>query len=438
MSVQTMRSSARFSLPAALLSSALFSSALLSTAVLLSACSGEAPRAPADAAAVRAGPPDLRESGTTPSLVERRYICPMHPHIVREQPGSCPICGMQLVPRTQDDAMAAETAAGVSLDPGLRQSLGIRVATAELRVLRASVQVPAQVVVDEHRISHLHTRVAGWVETLRVHAIGEPVEADAVLMEIYAPDLVAAQEDYLIALRAGGPGSRAQRAAGVRLRQLGMDDGFIEDLAKRGSSLLRVPIRAPRSGVLSQLNVRHGMYVEPSTVMLEIADLSRVWIRADVFPEQLDLVGQHKLVGEFRLPGVRDRTWHGALDYVYPSIDAITQTVHLRFAVDNPDGLLRPGSYMDASLRGEDPEPQLAVPSEALIRTADGDRVVLDEGDGRFRPQAVHAGQSADGWTSILHGLSEGQWVVVSGQFLLDSESALRAGLQRLGDEHAH
>lgn len=369
---------------------------------------------------------------------EPGYVCPMHPQVQRDAPGNCPICGMALVPRQRDAEPSA--APVVEVDGRLRQALGVRSAKVESRVLPARIEAPAQVVLDEHRLAHVHARVAGWVEVLKIHAIGERVAAGAVLLEIYAPDLVAAQEDYLIALRSGGAGSRQQQAAAVRLRQLGVGEDFIDALAKRGTSQLRVPVRAPRAGVLTQLNVRHGMYVEPSTVVVEIADVSQVWVRVDVFPEQLDRLGDGKLFGAFRLPGVPDRVWRAEASYVYPAIDELTQTVHLRFAVPNRSGQLKIGAFMDARLSGEDPPPALAVPSEALIRTADGERVVLDEGEGRFRPVAVHSGHSADGWTAILHGLEEGQQVVVSAQFLLDSESALRAGLSRLqGDGgHAH
>jgi Cu(I)/Ag(I) efflux system membrane fusion protein len=365
------------------------------------------------------------------------YVCPMHPQIVRDAPGNCPICGMTLVERREDPATEDETSA-IEVDGRLQQALGVRTAKVETRVLPPQMRAPAQVILDEHRINHIHTRVSGWVETLRVHAVGERVNAGDVLLEVYAPDLVAAQEDYLIALRIGGAGSRQQKGAGVRLRQLGMDDGFIEALAKRGSSLLRVPVRAPKSGVVNLLNVRHGMYVEPSTAMMEIADLSEVWVRVDVFPEQLDRLGDGKVFGAFRIPGVPDRVWRGEVEYVYPAIDEITQTIHLRFSIPNKAGLLKIGSFMDASLRGEDPAPALAVPSEAIIRTADGERVVLAEGEGRFRPVEVHLGHSADGYTTILHGLDEGHEVVVSAQFLLDSESSLRAGLGRLGGESGH
>ncbi len=402
-------------------------------AALLSACSPAHDAPPAA--------PEAAETAVAHAAKHRNptYVCPMHPQIVRDAPGNCPICGMTLVERREEQPAGEDTPA-IEVDGRLQQALGVRTAKVETRVLSPQMRAPAQVILDEHRINHIHTRVSGWVETLRVHAVGERVNAGDVLLEIYAPDLVAAQEDYLIALRIGGAGSRQQKGAAVRLRQLGMDDGFIDALAKRGSSLLRVPVRAPQSGVVNLLNVRHGMYVEPSTVMMEIADLSEVWVRVDVFPEQLDRLGDGKVFGAFRIPGVPDRVWRGEVDYVYPAIDEITQTIHLRFAVPNKAGLLKIGSFMDASLRGEDPEPALAVPSEAIIRTAAGERVVVAEGEGRYRPVAVHLGHSADGYTTILDGLTEGQEVVVSAQFLLDSESSLRAGLGRLGGEgdHAH
>lgn len=363
------------------------------------------------------------------------YVCPMHPQITSETPSSCPICGMALVARSRGAAQAAPV---IEVDGGLRQALGVRTAAVERRVLSPRVRAPAEVVADQHRIRHVHTRVPGWIETLRVHALGERVRAGQVLLELYAPDLVAAQEDYLIALRSGGDGSRAQRSAGERLRRLGVDDDFIAALAQRGSSLKRVPVLAPSSGVLTMLDVRHGMYVEPSTVMFEIADLDEVWVSVSVFPEELERLGSGTIFVALNLPNQPDRLWRGEVSYVYPNQDAMTRTVQLRVPVPNRRGLLRVGQYMEARLRGEEGEPVLTVPSEAVIRTADGERVVLDAGEGRFRVAEVHAGLRVDGRTQIVHGLNEGDQVVVSAQFLLDSETALRAGLQRLEAGYAH
>lgn len=372
-----------------------------------------------------------------PGAAEPLYVCPMHPQIRSAVPGQCPICGMQLVARSAPPAR--REAAEIEVDGGLGQALGLRSAAAERRVLQPTVRAPASVMVNQDRIRHLHARVAGWVEVLHVHALGEPVRAGEVLMEIYAPELVAAQEDYLIALRAGGSGSRAQRSAATRLRVMGVDDAFIEALAKRGSSLQRVPVRAPGDGVVTALEVRHGMYVTPSTTMIEISDLASVWVMANVFPEELERLGEGEILAALRLEGVPDRVWRGKVDYVYPTLDEVTRTLRLRIAVPNRRGVLRVGHLMQASLRGQAGDPVLAVPSEAVIRTADGERVVLDLGNGRFRPAAVQTGLRAEGFTQILDGLEDGQQVVVSAQFLLDSEAALRAGLGRLeGGAHEH
>ena len=391
-------------------------------AALLLACSQTSPP---PAAAPAAG-----ESAVAHARLHRdpRYVCPMHPQIVRDGPGTCPICGMALVPRSAD-AAAPSDAPGVEVSGALRQALGVRTGPVERRALEPRVRAPARVALDEDRIAHVHTRVAGWVEGLHVHAVGERVNAGAVLLEIYAPDLVVAQEDYVAALKLGDAGS--QRGAAARLRQFGVDEGFIAELGKRGHSLPRVPIRAPRAGVVTALNVRHGMYVEPALIAVEIADTRDVWVMAEVFPEQLDRLGEGAVYGAFRLPGV-DRVWRAPLDRVYPEADPDTRTLRLRFKVPNRAGLLRIGSYLEASLRGEAPEPVLAVPDEAVIRTADGERVLLAEGEGRFRPVPVHVGRRAGGYSEIRHGLDAGQSVVLSAQFLLDSDSALRAGLQRL------
>jgi membrane fusion protein, copper/silver efflux system len=405
---------------------------LLSAALLLSACDRDhAGHAPAEAAVAETALEHAQKH------LDPTYVCPMHPQIVRSEPGNCPICGMALVRRDPQRSDGLSRAPAVEVDGRMRQALGVRTAAVERRDMAATARAPAQVDVDEHRIAHVHARVRGWVETLAVHAVGERVVADQVLLEIYSPDLSGAQEDYLIALRQGGRDSRAERAGRVRLRAMGVGDRFIDELAERGSSLLRVPLRAPRTGVLMKLNVRHGMYVEPDTVIAEIADLDQVWIRADVFPEHLDRLGD-EIFGTFRIAGVPDRVWRGKAEYVYPEIDALTQTVHVRFPVPNRQGHLKVGVFMDGTLRGVPRENVLAIPSEAWIRTADGDRVIVEEDEGSFRPVAVHAGHSAEGWTEILHGLEEGQRVVVNAQFLLDAESALRAGLDRLGGGHEH
>ncbi|MBD8524641.1 efflux RND transporter periplasmic adaptor subunit [Pseudomarimonas arenosa] len=371
-----------------------------------------------------------------PAKPNSLYVCPMHPQIRSNAPGGCPICGMQLV-RRATDASGGE-APVIQVDGDLRQALGIRSAPVQRHSLSPRVSAPAEVMLDQDRIRHVHARVSGWVEVLHIHALGESVQPGQVLMELYAPDLVAAQEDYLIALRTGGTGSRAQRAAATRLRVLGVDEAFIDALAERGSSALRVPVRAQTGGVVTMLEVRHGMYVTPSTTMLEIASLDSVWVRVDVLPEELERLGVGKIYAALRAVGVTDRVWRGEVSYIYPSLDTTARTVQLRVTVPNRRGLLRVGQLMQASLRGENREPRLAVPSEAVIRTADGERVMLDLGDGRFRPQPVQAGLRAEGYTEILQGLDEGQQVVISAQFLLDSESALRAGQQRLGGGHAH
>ncbi len=405
---------------------------LLLAVLLLAACSrGEH----ADSAGVAPAEETALEHAR--KHLDATYVCPMHPQIVRDEPGNCPICGMALVRRDPQRSDAAASAPVVEVDGRMRQALAVRTSTVARREIAVTARVPAQVIVDENRISHVHARVRGWVETLAVHAVGERVSQDQVLLEIYSPELVAAQEDFLIAVRQGGRDSPSQRAASVRLRTMGVDDRFIAALAERGTSLQRVPLRAPRAGVVTELNARHGMYVEPLTDVVEVTDLDQVWIRADLFPEQIDRLGD-EIFGAFSIAGVPDRVWRGKADYVYPEIDALTQTVHVRFPVPNLQGHLKVGVFMDGTVRGASRENVLAIPSEALIRTADGDRVVVEESDGHFRPVEVHTGHSAEGWTEILHGVQEGQSVVVNAQFLLDAESALRAGLDRLGGGHEH
>lgn len=361
---------------------------------------------------------------------EQRYTCPMHPHYISDDPGSCPICGMDLVPLEGggEAGSAGPGAAGpaVTLSPAMLQTVGVRTAEVERAAFGGRIEAFAQIAADERLRSSVSTRTPGWIERLHVRAVGDEVAAGDLLFEFYSPDLVAAQMDYVSA-RA----SNARRAETSlrRLEALGMGPAAIARLRERGEPLRVVPVHAARDGVVSELPVSEGDYLPVGANVLTLQDYSTVWVIAEA--PQSDLV----LLAEGQDAAVRlargGAAIEGEVDYIYPTFDARTRTGRVRVVVPNPSGALRPGAFASVTFEG-DSERRLAVPAEAVLYSEDGARVVVALGDGRFEPRAIETGLTTDGLTEVRSGLSEDETLVASGQFLIDSESRLRESFARM------
>lgn len=361
------------------------------------------------------------------------WVAPMDKSYRRPKPGKSPM-GMDLVPVYADEAPAAAAEAdaedAVVIDPAVAHNLGVRSAPAARGVLPRRIDAVGYVEYDEDTVHHIHTRVEGWIESLGVQAAGDPVAKGQTLFEIYSPALVNAQREFLAAQARGGEALR--RASAERLVALGMAAPEIDQLAKTGEPRQRVRVPAPADGVATHLGVREGIHVTPATHVLSVADLSRVWIVAEVFDRQAAWVapGQRAEVELEHLPG---ELWEGAVDYVYPELDPRTRTLKVRIGFDNAGRALRPNMFARVALFSDDAAPVVHIPREALIRGGDFDRVVRDLGDGRFRAVPVVAGIEAGDRVEVREGLRAGQRVVTSGQFLIDSESNLTTALARSG-----
>lgn len=273
-------------------------------------------------------------------------------------------------------------------------------------------------------------RTEGWIEALHVDTVGARVSAGQTLFEVYSPALVSAQEEYLQAERMGNPS--LVTASKSRLASLGMREEQIRALRERGSPNRLFAVHAHEDGYLLELNVRHGMYIQPGDTIMSIADLSRVWVEVDVFESQINRIeaGQRATMA---LPWAEAGSeWRGEVDYVYPTIRPETRTGRVRLAFDNPDLTLKPNMYARVAIAADPRSNALVVPTQTIIRTGNGERVILALGEGRFRPAQVETGLEADGVTEITAGLAEGERVVVSSQFLIDSEASADASLLRM------
>lgn len=374
-------------------------------------------------------------AGADGTTAERRILywkAPMDPNYRRDEPGKSPM-GMDLVPVYADEAGDDDTSV-VSINPTMVNNLGIRTASVGRGPLSRRVETVGYVGYDEDSLQHVHTRVDGWIERLGVNATGDPVERGQLLFELYSPTLVNAQEEYLASKRSGNEG--LSRASRDRLIALGVTAGEIARLDRERTVNRLVSMFAPTDGYAVQLGVREGIYITPATEILSIAELDEVWVMAEVYERQAAWVeaGQQAEVEFDYLPG---RSWQGSVDYVYPELDPMTRTLKVRLRFNNDERVMRPNMFARVTIFGSGTAPVLHVPREALIRGGTVDRVVLALGDGRFRAQPVDVGIESGDRVEIRAGIAEGDTVVTSGQFLIDSESNIESAIARLDDSGA-
>lgn len=359
------------------------------------------------------------------------WKAPMDPDYRRDGPGKSPM-GMDLVP-VYANSVTDQDPAIVSIDPSVVNNLGVRTAPAERGALSQRVETVGYVGYDEDTLQHIHSRVDGWIETLAVKASGDPVVQGQLLFELYSPTLVNAQEEYLTALKSAN--TTLLNASRERLSALGVAASEISRLDSERKVNQLVRIVADRDGYAATLGVRQGIYITPSTEIMSIAALNQVWVLAEVFERQAAWIraGQQAEVELDYLPG---QSWQGVVDYVYPELDPGTRTLKVRLRFDNQSQVLRPNMFARISIFGSETTPVVHVPREALIRGGAVNRVVVALGDGQFRAQPVDVGIESGDRVEIRAGVSEGDLLVTSGQFLIDSESNIESALSRM-DENA-
>ena len=372
--------------------------------------------------------PQQEEAATAEGDKEILYwVAPMDPNFRRDEPGKSPM-GMDLVPVYADEAGA--TPGVVSIDPTVLSNLGVRTATAERGTLPRLIETVGYIGYDEDTLQHIHTRVDGWIEKLATTATGDPVRKGQLLFELYSPTLVNAQQEYLAALASSNAGLR--NASRDRLAALGLTKSDIARLDRERKVSQRVRVLAESDGVVADLGVREGMFVTPATEVMSVAQLDKVWVVAEVFERQSAWVepGQQAAVELDYLPGT---TLRGTVDYVNPELDPRTRTLKVRLRFDNEGAKLLPNMFARVVIEGVPVENIVHVPREAVIRGGSSSRVVVDIGDGRFESRKVLIGIESGDRVAIRRGLKEGERVVISAQFLIDSESNIESALERMG-----
>ena len=436
----------------------------------------------------RHGTPGGEPSAAGPAQVAKpQYQCPMHPTIVQDHPGDCPICGMKLVkmdgaagpaagaaerkvlfyrspmdpkqtsptPRKDEMGMdylpvyADESTGGaavpglatVDIDPSRQQLIGLRTTPVTRGTVGGAWRTVGRVAMDETRVRHINLKIPTYVERIYVDFVGKTVRKGEPLLSVYSPELVSAQEELLLALKtrgslAGAPGMAADGdslvAASRRKLQLwDIPESEIDRLARTGQPTKNLTIYSPIAGVVTKKDVVEGMKLDAGAMPYEIVDLSQVWVLADVYESELRNV-KVGMPAALTLNAYPNRAFKGRVEFVDPLLDPKTRTVKVRLAFPNPTGELKPEMFGEVVLQGTSRE-GLRIPADAVIDSGTANVVFVSVGEGKFQPRAVKLGETDGKTVEIVSGVSEGEQVVTRANFLIDSESRLRASLAAMG-----
>lgn len=358
-----------------------------------------------------------------------KYTCPMHPHYISDTFGTCPICGMDLVEMeagTGDSDTADDE--GLHLPSHMIQRTGVRSKPSEIAYFGRAIRSFGEVVVNQRLQKDVSLRVEGWIEELIANAEGDEVEKNSLLFRFYSPQLVTAQQDYLTALSSGNTGRL--RVTEDRLRSLGVQKKVIRQIKSSKSIIRNVPYFAEQRGRIEKISIRKGSYLRPGAIAMRIQGYEKVWIQVNLAEQDISFVKkQSRVIVDFPNLGIHKE--NVTIDYIAPTVDPATRTAQLRLILDNASGLIRPGAYVDVTIL-TDLSPRLAIHYESVLQNKEGNYVIIDRGNGTFQAREIKVGMQYQGLVEVQAGLKEGEQVVISGQFLLDSESSLRESFLRM------
>ncbi len=389
-------------------------------------------------------PPSMGVEGEL--VAERKplfYRNAMNPSVTSPVPAKDNM-GMDYIAVYADDEADSDAPAGtVRIDASTVQNIGVRTERATEGPLSRIVRAVGRVDFDETQLARIYPKIDGWVETLMVDKTGARVKKGDVLLSLYSPQLVASQEEYLLALKnrqtlANSPLEDIRRgaeslvkSARLRLELLDMPPHQIKELEQTGEIKRATHIHSPFNGVVIKMGVQAGQYVMPKTQLYQIADLTKVWVYAEVFEFELPWI-KEKDSAQITVEGVPGREFHGHISYIYPYLDRKTRTAKVRLELDNADGVLLPAMFANVKLKSARSEPAVLVPTQAIVRSGTRKQVFVVREPGKFEPREVVIGITSEGKTQILEGIKANEEVVISAQFLIDSESSLREATAKM------
>lgn len=354
------------------------------------------------------------------------WVAPMDPSYIRDEPGKSPM-GMDLVPVYENDVSGGSL---ITIDPSVVQNMGVRTAVVKKGTISRNVRTSGHIDYDENRVAVVNSKISGWIEKLHVREVGAYVNKGDVLYEIYSPELVSAQQEYLLSMKSGS--ANIKSATRKRLEFWDIPESEIKNIEKSGVVSKSIAIKSPLSGYITNLYAVEGKFFTKGSDMMKIADLTHVWAYAHIFENEASLVkvGDPAIMNLSYLPG---KKFEGVVDYVYPFLDTKTRDVQVRMSFPNPDLELKPQMYADVELSTSAINDTLLVPSESIMYSGEKRIAFVVRGEGKFQPREVVTGiEDGLGNIQILSGLAEDEYVVSSGQFLLDSESRLKEAIAKM------
>jgi RND family efflux transporter MFP subunit len=372
------------------------------------------------------------------------YQDPMHPWYKSDKPGLAPDCGMKLVPVYADEQQTAGPGPlpprTVQISPARQQLMGVTTALTEYRPIEKTIRTAGQVAIDETLLSHVHVRVNGWIQKVFVDSTWQSVSKGDPLFTVYSPDLVATEQEYLLALRARtslGSSPYQDVSTGIeslleatrhRLTLWDLNEAQIGELERTGKAQQEITFYAPTSGYVMERTAYPNQYVTPEMELYKLVDLSRVWVLADVYEFEMPAVslGQAATMTAESLPG---QSFEGRVDFLNPDIKPDTRTGTVRIEFTNPELKFKPGMFVNVELHQSFGR-QLTVPVDAVLDSGTRQLVFVDLGNGRFAPRDVQVGERSQDYVAVLSGLRAGERVVTRANFLIDSESNLRQSLE--------
>ena len=372
----------------------------------------------------------LLVSGCTKNVESAKsfYTCGMHPQVIQDHPGNCPICNMKLTPMNKEASATSDT---IAIDPITIQSMGIRSELVTQGPLNRRIRTVGIIDYNETALADVTTKFRGWIVKLYVDSTGQQVHKGDPLFEIDSPELWSAQNEYLLALKQQG-NSSLKNSALTKLKYYDISDAQIAEIEKSGQPTKTLRVNAPIDGVVVEKMIVAGQMVEAGMKLYRLADLSLVWVLSQIYEQDLSFIrlGQESVVSLSYLP---ESKFRGRVTYIYPNVDDKTRTAKIRMEFHNPGQLLKPGMFTTVDLEAGLSKSALLVPDSAVLRSGEKNTVFIALDGGKFEPRTVVLGaRSENDRYQVLSGLKEGERVVTSGQFMLDSESQLREAIQKM------
>ncbi|MGD2187795.1 MAG: efflux RND transporter periplasmic adaptor subunit [Desulfobacterales bacterium] len=373
------------------------------------------------------------------------WVAPMNPSYIRDEPGKSPM-GMDLVPVYEEEGEEKEPASTIRIDPGTLQNMGVRMGRVERKSLVKDIRTVGNITFDETKIFRVNTKFSGWIEKLYVDFVGDTVKKGQPLFDIYSPALVTAQEEYLLALeqysrlseaaypRVRQVTERLLNASRTRLRYWDLTEKQIAQIERSGKISKALTVYSPATGIVTKKSAFEGHFVKEGEIQYEIVNLASVWVDVDIYEYELPWV-KKGMPADMELAYIPGKRFKGKVLFIYPYLETKTRTAKLRLKFVNPDYELKPGMYVDVILKSTIAKSTLIVPQEAVIFSGMRRIVYVSLGQGRFQPREVTLGLEGNANEyQVLDGLKEGEEIVLSAQFMLDSESRLQEAIQKMLD----